>query len=403
MEISEYILSGFDAILSLPVERIQEVGQSVFLPSFDRGGLLQLCDDAKRHFDSQPTLLRLFGDVCVVGDIHGSLYDLLRILSLNKTTDETKFLFLGDYVDRGEFSTEVISLLFGLALARPSQYYLIRGNHETVKVSQSYGFMAEIERTFGDDELWKCFTEAFEYLPLGAVINGRHFCVHGGLPQGLTTLHELSRTQRPVKEPFSPIINDLLWADPTTACGRFMPGTRGDMSNDFGQDALREFLSKNGLYGMIRSHQYSDISLQRPFPGLITIFSSSSYKGNGSNPSVILRVKAGVEEPEVVKYPPYPRLPRQTANFFSYKFVRSSSVLRSNSIGWNSPQNSMKPETSMNRIPSVGSFRMSRGSSLRMGGLIPAVPSHRKLANFHLMTFVPVAEDDVGSGRHGES
>jgi diadenosine tetraphosphatase ApaH/serine/threonine PP2A family protein phosphatase len=397
-EIAEYVLSGFDAILSLPLERIQEAGQGVLIPSFDRGGLLQLCDSAEKHFANQPTLLRIYGDICVVGDIHGSLHDLLRILKANSTETEVKFLFLGDYVDRGDFSIEVISLLFGLALSRPGKYFLIRGNHETAKISQSYGFMSEIEKTFGDGELWRSFTEVFTYLPLGAVVNATHFCVHGGLPQSLTALHELGRTLRPIRDPLPVMINDLLWADPSISCPRFIQGTRGD-SHDFGHEALRDFLSKNGLHDMIRSHQYSDQSLQRPFPGLITIFSASSYKRNGSNPSVVLRVNEASDEPEVMTYPPYPRLPRQNANFFSYKFVKIGSVVKSNSIGWSSRLNAGFSGASPNanprgQIQAAGSFRMQRNTPQRVPGVIPSAPSHRNLGVLKLMTFQPVFEDD---------
>ncbi|CAE8637648.1 unnamed protein product [Polarella glacialis] len=82
---------------------------------------------------------------------------------------ETNYLFLGDYVDRGPFSVETITLLALLKLQHPDRMTLLRGNHESRQITQVYGFYAECLRKFGDAAVWQYFTDLFDYLPIAAV------------------------------------------------------------------------------------------------------------------------------------------------------------------------------------------------------------------------------------------
>lgn len=77
--------------------------------------------------------------VYVFGDIHGNLEDLHffadNIWKLGMDITAGKFLFLGDYVDRGNNCLECVAYLFGLKILYPNKITLLRGNHETRDVS----------------------------------------------------------------------------------------------------------------------------------------------------------------------------------------------------------------------------------------------------------------------------
>jgi serine/threonine-protein phosphatase 2A catalytic subunit len=97
----------------------------------------------------------------------------MELFKIGGKAPDTNYLFMGDYVDRGYYSVETVSLLFTLKVRFPTRIYLTRGNHESRQITQVYGFYDECMRKYGNSNVWKYFTDLFDYLPLTALVDNQ--------------------------------------------------------------------------------------------------------------------------------------------------------------------------------------------------------------------------------------
>ncbi|KAI1709210.1 calcineurin-like phosphoesterase domain-containing protein [Ditylenchus destructor] len=260
----------------------------------DFGFIHLVLERALERFKAEQVMLELESPVHVVGDIHGQFGDLVRLFDAHGRPPSEKYLFLGDYVDRGSHSLEVIVLLFLLKIRYPDKIYLLRGNHECATTNFHYGFYAELLRKFPKEqrtraeELWDRFQEVFDWMPFTALINQKFLCMHGGISPRLRTLDQLRNLPRPIEpsndsdDDYS-MANDLIWADPDPRMGAketFKRSARGT-SYHFSEKALLNVLEKLKLEMVVRAHQvmmngYEFFGSQKK---LVTVFSAPNYMG----------------------------------------------------------------------------------------------------------------------------
>ncbi|AAS53321.1 AFL051Wp [Eremothecium gossypii ATCC 10895] len=252
-----------------------------------------ICATVREIFLEQPSLLRLQAPIKIVGDVHGQFTDLLRILKLSGVPDETNYLFLGDYVDRGKQSLETILLLLCYKIKYPDRFFMLRGNHESASVTKMYGFYDECKRRMST-KTWKQFVDVFNTLPFAAIVQDKIFCVHGGISPQLSNMRQIEKIARPTDIPEEGLLTDLLWSDPDPAVSDWSLNDRG-VSYTFGKRNVYDFCANFKFDLIIRGHMVVEDGYEffakKKF---VTIFSAPNYCGQFQNWGAVMSVTTGM-------------------------------------------------------------------------------------------------------------
>ncbi|KAI9066181.1 Metallo-dependent phosphatase [Trametes sanguinea] len=238
----------------------------------------------------------------------------MKIFEVGGSFEESNYLFLGDYVDRGCFGIECLLYLYALKLCYPNRLFLLRGNHECRHLTEYFTFKRECLHKYSA-EIYDACIRSFQALPVTALVDGKFFCVHGGISPELDTLHDLERMNR-FEEPASKgLLCDLLWADPIPNFGHetepsyeyphglpssvpFIDNHTRGCSYYFTYEAACKFLERNQLLGIFRGHEAQDAGYTmhrktptKKFPSVITIFSAPNYLDVYHNRGAIIKYK----------------------------------------------------------------------------------------------------------------
>ena len=338
------------------------------LPYIEPTLIRDLINDARKSFEEEPIVLSVKSPCIVVGDLHGQILDLFRILNIFGLPPRQKYVFLGDFVDRGEFSIEVIIIVFILKVLYPDNVNIIRGNHEFEFLSSQCGFMTQMIEFFGDNVLFNYFINAFEYLPLAAKIDNQMLCVHGGIGPSLKSLSQIMCLRRPISDYGEEILDSVLWSDPSDDIDYFTESTRGT-GYFFGEKATEEFLQNNNIKMIIRGHECVNNGCELKFNNqLITVFSASNYCGLVNNQAGVLEI-TGPMTYKIRQFPPLTWLLRSNVIFNSSnsenKFIKEPSFIKPSSSPNRGLRNKLKQAESTKTLPKFdgtmeGSFNASQ-------------------------------------------
>ena len=283
-----------ETIFSILTSRMHGAGHQTNISS---NVILSIIKDTKQLFKKENSLLQLHGNFVVVGDIHGNINDLLRIFERCGYPPKSNYIFLGDYVDRGPNSLEVIIFLFCFKILYPNNLFMIRGNHECESITTIYGFKKDCDKKY-DQTVYNKFMKCFMNLSYAAVVNDSYLCVHGGIGPYLRYLDDIDQIEKPLISANSQIANDLVWSDPNDSVKGFQESARGT-GYYFNAKKLNSFLKENRLKKLIRSHEHCFDGYDYSLQNCITIFSNSDYCEMNNDAAVLLiKYDTDFEDPD---------------------------------------------------------------------------------------------------------
>ena len=288
-----------------------------------RKHVFQIILAVKELVYNEPTMVEVkvkSGDqLTVCGDTHGQYFDLLEIFRLNGFPSPTHpYLFNGDFVDRGSWSTEIALLLYSYKWLHPDAFFLNRGNHETDDMNRMYGFEGECKAKY-NERVFKLFSESFSALPLATLVGDKYLTLHGGLfSDDKTSLDDIRKLDRhKQRQPGQEgLMMEMLWTDPQAAPGRG-PSKRG-VGLQFGPDVTKRFCEKNGLDAIIRSHEVRMDGYEVEHNGkCITVFSAPKYCDSTENKGAFINIDSSYKL-DFVQFDavPHPDIKPMVSTFF---------------------------------------------------------------------------------------
>ncbi|KAM3083448.1 3',5'-cyclic-nucleotide phosphodiesterase (PDEase) (3':5'-CNP) [Clarireedia jacksonii] len=279
---------------------------------------LFIIEEGTKVLKQEPNLLEMDAPITVCGDVHGQYYDLMKLFEVGGDPAETRYLFLGDYVDRGYFSIECVLYLWSLKIWYPNTLWLLRGNHECRHLTDYFTFKLECKHKYSE-KIYDACMDSFCALPLAAVMNKQFLCIHGGLSPELHTLDDLKSIDRFREPPTHGLMCDILWADPLEEFGQektseyFIHNHVRGCSYFFSYPAACNFLEKNNLLSIIRAHEAQDAGYRMyrktrttGFPSVMTIFSAPNYLDVYNNKAAVLKYENNVMNIRQFNCTPHP-------------------------------------------------------------------------------------------------
>jgi len=225
-----------------------------------------LLDRVGPILENEPRLVSLpdRGKAIFVGDTHGDI-DAAKKVTEKYLNDENIVVFLGDYVDRGDYSQENLIHLLSLKIQYPRNLILLMGNHEGFLVKEFYpaNFWLELSQ-----EKREMFNRIFMHFPFAVHSANGVLGLHGALPD-LERLEDINNVK-----PGDGFWNQIVWGDFQDMEGESLGEYVG--RPQFGRGYFNRLMARFGKTILVRAHQ-PNVSANMFGKRCLTLFTSLAY------------------------------------------------------------------------------------------------------------------------------
>jgi hypothetical protein len=205
-------------------------------------------------------------NLVVVGDLHGDFTSLKKIMyKINYyeylKSESNILIFLGDYIDRGKYSLEVLLFLCSIKSMFPTNIFMLRGNHEAYHrfPFSSFDFLNDLQNKF-DDSGKTLYIDTmipfFDSLSGICEINGFSLLVHGGVP--VIQDNEFLRNYKFRMSNMNSdqeLLQEILWNDPREFTDREWQVSNRGLGKYFGINTTMNWINHTKTKLIIRGHE----------------------------------------------------------------------------------------------------------------------------------------------------
>lgn len=264
--------------------------RSVVMPTFDKQLVIDILTSMRNLFIQEQPLLVLDGDFLVIGNLHGHVFDLIRVLNQYGLPPKMHYIFLGNLIDRGAFSFETLLVVFCMKLLYPKSISILRGNNEFDEMCRQFGFYDEILSMYHEKSIYTLILEIFSMTPIAALLNHEYLAVHGGIGPNLRNISDISKICFPLTNLYGGIPDEIVWSEPSNDVDLFMESETGN-GYLFGRGAAKQFLDDNKLKGLIVGYSSGSDGQLQSFDGLVYPVHTASNGNSVKNLSGVLYIK----------------------------------------------------------------------------------------------------------------
>lgn len=235
-----------------------------------------------------PGIVEYFGkpNIVFIGDLHGDLVSLLAVLNVTWSwirSNDGILVFLGDYVDRGDYQLETLATVLLLKIEYPDNVVVLRGNHEPPEwlIPYPHDYPHQLQLAFKEraGELYRLSLNMFSSLPLTLLVKNKLIALHGGPPRRVLQYEDFNQAFEVGREaPTEDLLEDILWSDPVEQDIDYMPSPRG-AGILFGTKLTQKVLQISQVEFIIRGHEPVN-GVEKAHGGrVVTVFTSPLVYG----------------------------------------------------------------------------------------------------------------------------